>query len=518
MNRVPKPIVLIILDGWGINPRKKANAIALAQPFFYQTLLKDYPSTRLLTSGPAVGLPKGQMGNSEVGHQNLGAGRIIYQDFARINQAIEDDSFMKNPAFLHLIGQVKQRDAALHLLGLVSDGGVHSHIRHLFRLLDLAKRHGLRGIFVHAFLDGRDTPPESGINYLMQLSRYLKKIRLGTIATVSGRYYAMDRDQRWPRIQKAYDAIVHGHGERYRSPLEAVKESYRGGVTDEFLVPCVIIDERQQPIGRISDQDGVIFFNFRADRAREMTRALTMSSFDKFDRGKAPRLSGFVSMTRYEEGLDLPAAFEPQSTKHLLGQIVSELGMRQLRIAETEKYAHVTYFFNGGEEKVFHGEERILIPSPRDVTTYDQKPEMSAYQVTEEVVKRINQKGFDLIVLNYANPDMVGHTGVLSAAVKAVQVIDVCLRQVVGAVQRQGGAVLLTADHGNLEQMVDYKTGQPYTAHTTNPVPFILIGDYHGRLRSHGALQDVAPTILDLIAVQLPREMTGRSLLVRNRK
>ena len=455
----PRPIVLVILDGWGINPRKEGNAIYQAHPPFYNGLLERYPHTRIYTSGKAVGLPEGQMGNSEVGHMTLGAGRIVYQDFTRINQAIADGSFFKNSALIGAMEAAKREKSALHLMGLVSEGGVHSHVDHLFALLEMAQASGLKQVFIHAFLDGRDTPPQAGMVYLKLLNQKLKQLKLGEVATVMGRYYAMDRDNRWTRIQKAYEAMVLGTGDRARSPMKALTRSYEAGVTDEFMHPAVIVDRGGDPVATVRDRDSLIFYNFRADRARQLTRAFTEKGFSLFSRRRIPQLSSFVCMTCYDEKFDLPVAFGPVRLTHLLGEMFSQRGMRQLRIAETEKYAHVTYFFNGGDESVFPGEERVLIPSPKHVATYDQSPQMSAAEVTEEAVARIRRGIYDFILMNYGNPDMVGHTGILSAAVKAVEVVDACLARVVGEIQNEGGVVILTADHGNLEQMIDYETG-----------------------------------------------------------
>ncbi len=508
-----RPVALIILDGWGINPRKEANAIRLARPPFYNSLMADYPHIRIYTSGKAVGLPDGQMGNSEVGHMTLGAGRIVYQDFSRINKAIEDRSFFKNPALVGAMEAAKREKSALHLLGLVSDGGVHSHIDHLFALLEMAKSRGLKRVIIHVFLDGRDTPPRAGMTYLKQLNQKLRRLKVGRVATVMGRYYAMDRDSRWNRVQKAYEAMVLGMGDSFGSPIEALTRSYEAKVTDEFMVPAVIMDKAEKPVATIQDRDSVIFFNFRADRARQLTRAFTEKEFSQFARKAVPQLSSFVCMTHYDDQFDLPVAFGPVRLTRLLGEVLSQRGMRQLRIAETEKYAHVTYFFNGGDENVFPGEERVLIPSPRHVATYDQSPEMSAAQVTEEAVKRIKTGSYDFVLMNYANPDMVGHTGVLSAAVKAIEVVDACLARVIRAIQEMGGVVILTADHGNLEQMIDYDTGQPHTSHTTHPVP-LVITQQGLKLRPKGTLADVAPTVLHLMGIHPPVEMTGRSLIV----
>ncbi|MBI1822310.1 MAG: 2,3-bisphosphoglycerate-independent phosphoglycerate mutase [Nitrospirae bacterium] len=508
------PVLLIILDGWGINPNPASNAVEQARLPFYKSLLKDFPNCLIMTSGESVGLPNGQMGNSEVGHLNIGAGRVVYQDLMRINKSISDKSFFKNKAFLSVMEQLKQGQKALHLMGLVSDGGVHSHIQHLFALLEMAKKTGLEKIFVHAFLDGRDTQPKSSLAFIQHLIDFMKKQQVGQIATVSGRYYAMDRDKRWDRVQKAYDAIVLGAGAGVSSPLEAIKQSYQAGKTDEFLNPIVITREKN-PVGPVEDGDGIIFFNFRADRARELTQAFTSNPFNAFPRKKAPDLAQFVTMTQYDETFNLPCAFSPYSLNNLLGELISQLGMKQLRIAETEKYAHVTYFFNGGKEKVYPGEERILIQSPKDVPTYDLKPQMSAPEVTGTLIAQIKTEKFQFIVLNLANPDMVGHTGSLPAAIKAAETIDRCLEEIITTVKNHHGTVMITADHGNLEQMEDYQTGEPHTAHTTFPVPFILISDTSYPLRERGVLADIAPTVLEIMGIPKPSDMTGESLIKR---
>ena len=508
-----RSIILIVLDGWGVNRNTEANAVAAARTPVYSGLLRAYPHTELQASGERVGLPEGQMGNSEVGHLNLGAGRIVYQDITRITKSIRDGDFFTNPALVAAMDMAKTNRSALHLMGLLSDGGVHSHIDHIKALFDLAKARGLTQVYFHAFLDGRDTPPSSALHYIRQLEEHLAAIGIGKIASVTGRYYAMDRDRRWERVQKAYEAMVLGEGIRKFSAEEAVKDSYEHKRTDEFVLPTVILDPRSKaPLGMMQEGDAAIFCNFRSDRARELTRCLTDPGFDGFPRLRHPKVGMFVCLTTYDETFGLPVAYPPVRLTHILGEVVSSSGLRQLRIAETEKYAHVTFFFNGGEEEPFPLEDRVLIPSPRDVATYDLKPEMSAREVTEELIRRIHSKNYSFILVNYANPDMVGHTGILEAAVKAVEVLDECLSRVLQAAQEAGAQVLITADHGNLETMTDKGTGQPHTAHTTDPVPFILVGE-KAQLREGGCLADVAPTILQLMGLEQPPEMTGRSLL-----
>lgn len=508
-----RPVILIVLDGWGINPQKEGNAQLLAKTPFINKIFKEHHHTELETSGLSVGLPKGQMGNSEVGHLTMGAGRIVYQELTRIDKEIETGAFFKNKTLLKSMSEIKKQAGALHLMGLISDGGVHSHINHLFALLDMAKQNGLKNVFIHAFLDGRDTPPASGKGYIEQLQAHLDKTGIGRIATVSGRYYAMDRDNRWERVEKAYKTLRAGDGRWSKCPVETVEEAYKKGETDEFILPTAITDNGK-PAAVIKDGDGVIFFNFRADRARELTRAFTQEDFNGFDRGNKLKLSSYVCLTEYDVTFNLPVAFPPQSLKNILGELLSKNNIKQLRIAETEKYAHVTFFFNGGIEKPFPLEERVLIPSPKEVPTYDKKPEMSAYLVTDELEKRIKNGDYKFILVNYANGDMVGHTGIMDAAIKACEVINECLDKVVAAALENGWTALITSDHGNIEQMIDYHTNEAYTAHTTNPVPFVLIDDATKNISlAEGGLSDVAPTILDLMGIEKPGEMTGKSLI-----
>ena len=509
-----EPLLLIIMDGWGLSPDIEGNAVALAKTPVIDKLSNIYPVTELGASGLSVGLPEGQMGNSEVGHLNLGAGRVVYQDYTRINKAISDGSLSAIPALSQVAEEVKENKTALHLMGLLSDGGVHSHINHLFSLIDFAKEIGVAKLFIHVFLDGRDTPPRSGKGYVGQLESYLAKSGIGKIATVSGRYYAMDRDGRWDRVREAYLAMTGGGKRRACSAISAVESSYSEDKGDEFVPPTVIVENGREP-PRIKGGDSVIFFNFRADRAREITRAFTEPRFNVFAGLERPEISTFVCMTEYNEAFGLPLAFPPLSMERLFGGIVSDAGLRQLRIAETEKYAHVTFFFNGGEERSFPGEERILIPSPTDVPTYDLRPRMSAPMVTEKVIAAMSGSTFDVIILNYANADMVGHTGILPAATEAVETVDACIGKVMTEAENRGWRVLITSDHGNAEQMTDKKTGEPHTAHTSNPVPFILCDkNMKGRRLRPGILADIAPTMLDLIGIDKPEEMDGRSLLL----
>ncbi len=513
MTRSVRPCVLIILDGWGLREATENNAVKLANTPFMDQLLAIWPHTQLQCHGEAVGLPGGVMGNSEVGHMNIGAGRIVYQNLLRINQAIEDGSFANNPAFDRVIRRVRDKNTALHLIGLVSDGGVHSHIDHLKALLALAGQRGLTQVFVHAILDGRDTPPNSGETYLRTLEDDIDRIGTGTIASICGRYYAMDRDTRWNRVEKAYRLYTAGEGIAEYNTVQAVENAYARGETDEFVKPIVMTNPNGDPVGSVGDGDGVIFFNFRADRAREITQAITDPDFSFFNRAYLPKLCDYVCMTLYDDHFTLPLAFPPVHLENILGEVISRQGLSQLRIAETEKYAHVTYFFNGGEETAFEKEDRCLIPSPRDVSTYDQKPEMSALEVTGEVLKRLDSGRYALVVLNFANMDMVGHTGVLEAAMKACEAVDGCLAQIIPRVLEMNGTAIITADHGNSETMVD-ENGHPHTAHTLNPVRLILVDDSRKTAQmTEGALCDIAPTILDILGIQPPEQMTGHSLI-----
>lgn len=507
-----RPVMLMILDGFGINQNEKGNAIAIANTPNIDKLRKTWPTTTIHTSGLDVGLPEGQMGNSEVGHTNIGAGRIVYQELTRITKSIEEGDFFSNPEFIAAIENCKKNNSKLHILGLVSDGGVHSHIRHLYGLLEMAKRRDFEDVYIHCFLDGRDTPPASAESYILKLQEKMNEKQIGKIASISGRFYAMDRDKRWQRVQKCYDALVNGQGNKAGSVVKAIEDSYQKEVFDEFVEPTVICNG-EEPIATIGKNDSVIFFNFRPDRAREITRTLVDPEFNEFETKKDLNLY-YVCFTSYDETMpNVHIAFKKEPLKNTFGEYISEKGYTQLRIAETEKYAHVTFFFNGGEEKQYKGEDRILVPSPK-VETYDLKPEMSAYEVTDKVLEAIKSDKYDAIILNYANTDMVGHTGSLVAAIKAVEAVDECVGKVVKLVEEKDGNMLITADHGNAEQMVDYKTGEPHTAHTTNPVPLILVtSNKNLKLKSGGKLADLAPTMLDLMNLEKPEEMTGISLL-----
>lgn len=511
-----KPITaLIILDGFGCRKEKKGNAIRTDGAKNFQAYWNKYPHTLIAASGMAVGLPEGQMGNSEVGHMNIGAGRIVYQDLTRITKSIQDGDFFTNEALLGAIENCKTHSSALHLMGLCSPGGVHSHTGHLYALLRLAHRHGLTRVYVHCFMDGRDVPPSSGKEYIEELEGEMARIGCGEIATVMGRYYAMDRDNRYERVEKAYAAMVYGEGAEANAAVAAMEQSYLDGVTDEFVIPCVI-KKAGVPVATIKANDSIIFFNFRPDRAREITRAFILPDFDGFKRRKGYFPVCYVSFTQYDKTFDgkLSVAYGPEELHNTLGEYLAENNKTQLRIAETEKYAHVTFFFNGGVEAPNTGEDRALIPSPK-VATYDLKPEMSAYEVADEAVRRINSGLYDVMILNFANPDMVGHTGVMDAAVAAIHAVDACLARVVQAILATGGRCMITADHGNAEYMYDEENHVPFTAHTTNPVPCVLVDPerIHCRLREGGRLCDLAPTLLELLGLPAPKEMTGISLI-----
>jgi 2,3-bisphosphoglycerate-independent phosphoglycerate mutase len=517
MTKRPKPIVLTVLDGWGYRAETEGNAIALARKPTYDELLRKFPNTLIQTSGPSVGLPEGQMGNSEVGHMNIGAGRIVHMDITRIDLLIANKQLDQVALFQKAMERGRQRQ--LHFLGLMSDGGVHSHMNHLFALLEMAKREKVENVFVHCFMDGRDTPPNSGRDYVRQLQQKMRELGVGETATVVGRYYAMDRDNRWERVELAYRALVHGEAEtRSNDPVAALEASYEHGVTDEFVKPVVITrgtGPAAPPVGLIRDDDAVIFFNFRADRARQMTFALEAPDFDKFCDPKRPKNLFFVGMTKYDKNWPwLKCVIQPEKLEHILAQVFQELQYKNLRCAETEKYAHVTYFFNGGVEKPFGGEERILVPSPK-VATYDLKPEMSAGGITDTVVNAIEKGEFDAIIMNFANADMVGHSGKLQAAIKAVEAVDVGLGRIYQALEPRGGTWIITADHGNAETMIDPNTGGAHTYHTTNPVPFIFVGeDDRLKLAPGGALRDIAPTMLGILGEPAPADMTGRDLRI----
>ena len=506
-----KPTVLLILDGYGERKEKEGNAIALAKTPVMDRLKKEFPYVEGQASGLFVGLPDGQMGNSEVGHMNMGAGRIVYQELTRITKSIQDGDFFENKALKAAVEHCKKEDSALHFMGLVSSGGVHSHIEHIYGLLELAKRAGLKKVYLHAFLDGRDTPPDSGKSFLLAVEKKMQELGVGEIATISGRYYAMDRDKNYDRVEKAYRAMVEGTGEKASSVEEAIDASYAKKVYDEFVLPTVI--EKDGAVHTVSDGDAMIFFNFRPDRAREICHAFCDDDFSFFERGARKNIF-FVCFTDYDPTIpNKHVAFEKEEIHNTLGEVVSNLGKNQLRIAETEKYAHVTFFFNGGKEEPYENEDRILVPSPKEVPTYDLKPEMSCYTVTEKLTEAIHSGKYDLVVANFANPDMVGHTGVLPAAIKAIEVVDECMGKVVDAVESMHGNLFILADHGNADIMIDEKTGEPYTAHTTNPVPFILVSEEKHKLREGGCLADVAPTLLELMGIPQPKEMTGKSLL-----
>jgi 2,3-bisphosphoglycerate-independent phosphoglycerate mutase len=512
LKRQRGPIALIIIDGWGYSATREGNAIALAQTPYYDELTENYPRTLLEASGRRVGLPAGVMGNSEVGHLNLGAGRVIRTDVARIDYDIETGAFFQNPALLEAMQTVKNRSTALHLIGLVSDGQVHSSLDHLYALLRMARLHNLDRVYIHSFLDGRDTPPASAIDYVHTLQEKIKEIGVGEIATLVGRYYAMDRDKRWERTKRGYDLLVHAEGRRVSDPLAALRQSYEQGVTDEFVEPIVLTRPDGDPVATLNDGDVVVFFNFRPDRARQLTRALTMDGFTEFPITNRPRID-FVCFTLYDQTFPLPIAFPPYGNRNVLAEVWAQVCVRNYRLAETEKYAHVTYFFNGGVEKEFNCERRLLVPSPK-IATYDLDPAMSAFKVTDKVLREIEAGETDVFVINFASPDMVGHTGKLDKTIEACQYVDICLGWITKGVRQARGITLITADHGNAEQMIDPITGQAHTAHTTNPVPFHLIDEASRglKLREGGALEDVAPTLLKLLELDQPTEMTGRDL------
>ncbi len=509
-----KPTVLMILDGYGLNDKCEANAVCEGKTPIMDQLMSQCPFVKGAASGLAVGLPEGQMGNSEVGHMNMGAGRVVYQELTRITKEIEEGEFFENEALLAAVKNAKENDSAIHFMGLLSDGGVHSHNTHLYALLELAKREGLKKVYVHCFLDGRDTPPASGKEYIEQLQAKMKEIGVGQIGVVSGRYYAMDRDNRWDRVEKAYLALTKGEGIKAADAAEAVQASYDSDKTDEFVLPTVM-ERDGKPVTTVQDKDSVVFFNFRPDRAREITRAFCADDFDGFDREKRLDLT-FVCFTEYDETIpNKMVAFHKVSITNTFGEFLAAHHMKQARIAETEKYAHVTFFFNGGVEEPNEGEDRILVKSPK-VATYDLKPEMSAYEVCDKLVEAIRSLKYDVIIINFANPDMVGHTGVENAAIKAIEAVDECVGRAVDAIKEVDGQMFICADHGNAEQLVDYETGEPFTAHTTNPVPFILVNaDPAYTLREGGRLADIVPTLIELMGLEQPKEMTGKSLLVK---
>ena len=504
--------MLAIIDGWGINEREEANAVKMAQTPNLDSIMSQYPNTKIKTSGLDVGLPDGQMGNSEVGHTNIGAGRIVYQELTRITKSIQDGDFFEKKEFLDAINYCKKQNSDLHLYGLLSNGGVHSHNTHLYALLELCKKQDFENVYVHCFLDGRDTPPASGENFIAELEDKIKEIGVGKIATIMGRYYAMDRDKRWDRVELAYNALAKGEGLTAYSAIDAIESAYQREEFDEFVKPTVIT-EGEKPVAIIKQNDSIIFFNFRPDRAREITRVFVDKAFDGFERKF--QYVNYVCFTQYDETMPgVEIAFKPTEIKNTFGEYISSQGYSQLRIAETEKYAHVTFFFNGGNEVKYDREDRILVNSPK-VATYDLQPEMSAYEVTDKVVDVIRKNETDVIILNFANCDMVGHTGVLEAAIKAVETVDECIGKIVNEVLKMDGTIIITADHGNAEQMVDYATGDPHTAHTTTPVPLIIAGCKEDIKLKEGRLADIAPTMLDLMGLDKPEEMTGESLIER---
>lgn len=508
-----QPTALIILDGFALREETYGNAIAQASKPNFDRYWEQYPHTTLTASGEAVGLPQGQMGNSEVGHLNIGAGRIVYQSLTRVNVAIREGEFERNETFVNAIKHVKQKGSNLHLFGLLSDGGVHSHINHMFALLRLAAKEGIENVYIHAFLDGRDVGPQTAKGYIEQTYKVIEETGVGQFATVSGRYYSMDRDKRWDRVEKCYRAMVYGEGPTYKDAYECVEDSYANGIYDEFVLPSVIVREDETPVATINDDDAIIFYNFRPDRAIQIARVFTNDDFREFDRGsKVPHIPEFVCMTQFSETVGGYVAFKPTNLDNTLGEVISQAGLKQLRIAETEKYPHVTFFFSGGREAEFPGEERILINSPK-VATYDLQPEMSIYEVTDALVKEIEADKHDAIILNFANCDMVGHSGMMEPTIKAVEATDECLGKVVEAIVAKGGTAIITADHGNADEELTPE-GQPMTAHTTNPVPFIVTKE-GAQLREDGILGDIAPTMLTLLGLEQPKEMTGKTLITQ---
>lgn len=505
-----KLVALIVLDGWGLGDKYEGNAISAANIPNYKNMEENFPYTTLEASGLAVGLPQGQMGNSEVGHLNIGAGRIIYQELTRISKSIENEEFFKKKEFMNAIENTKVNSSKLHIMGLLSDGGVHSHNKHLYALLKLAKENKVGEVYIHCFLDGRDVAPTSAKGYIEELEEKISEIGIGKIATISGRYFAMDRDKRWDRVQKAYDAMILGQGFEGRTAVELINRAYVEGQTDEFVEPSVVI-KNGSPIATVGSKDSIIFYNFRPDRAREITRAIVDEDFDDFKRAKKADVV-YICMTQYDKTIkNVEIAFKQQNYSNTLGEYISNKGLKQLRIAETEKYAHITFFFNGGVEAPNSNEDRVLIPSPK-VDTYDEKPEMSALEVKTEVIKHIRDSNYNLIVLNFANPDMVGHTGDIKATIKAIETVDTCLGEVIREILNKNGSAIVTADHGNAEQMLDMETGGKITAHTSNRVPCIIVGEGNIKLRE-GILADIAPTLLEMLEVDIPKEMTGTSLI-----
>lgn len=508
-----KPVALVILDGFGCRKESFGNAVEKANTPNFDKYWSSYPHTTVAAAGEAVGLPEGQMGNSEVGHLNIGAGRVVYQSLTRVNVAIREGEFYKNETFIGAINNVKEKGTALHLMGLLSNGGVHSHIDHLEALIRLAAKEGIKEVYVHGIVDGRDVAPQSALTFINKIEAVFKEVGIGQFATISGRYYSMDRDNRWERVEKSYKAMVDGEGNTYKSATEVIEDSYANAIYDEFVLPSVIVNENNAPVATVKTDDSVIFFNFRPDRAIQIANVFTNETFESFDRGSNfPKRLFFVSLTLFAETVGGVVAFKPTSLDNVFGEVISKAGLKQLRIAETEKYAHVTFFLNGGRHEQYEGEERVLIESPK-VATYDLKPEMSAYEVTDALMKELDADKYDTIVLNFANPDMVGHTGDFDACVKAVETVDECLGKVVDKITALGGKILITADHGNADEVTN-PDGSPMTAHTTNPVPVVIIGEGEKvELRDGGILCDITPTVLQMLNVDVPAEMTGKSLI-----